>query len=68
LVKATELIGHIRALLSQILPDMTMRDYRISLYFHALKAMTLTREFGERQRLHMLFSAALLAEMLKSDF
>ena len=67
LAKATKIIGHIRALSSQILPDMTTRDYQISLYFHALKAMTLNREFDERRRLHTLFSAALLAEILKAE-
>ena len=65
LIKATELIVHIRSLLSQVLPDMTLRDYRISLYFHALKGMTLTEKFTERQRLHALISASLLADLLR---
>ncbi len=65
LAKAAELIGHIRSLLSQILPEMTLRDYQISLYFHALKGMTLPGKFNEQQRLHALLSAALLAEMLQ---
>ncbi len=64
LVKATELIRHIRLLLSQILPEMTIRDYQISLYFHALKGMTLSSKFNEQQKLHALISAALLAETL----
>lgn len=65
LAKATELILHIRSLLSRILPDMTIRDYQISLYFHALKGMTLTQKFDERQRWHALMCAALLAEVLQ---
>jgi hypothetical protein len=64
LSKATELILHIRSLLGEILPQMTVRDYQISLYFHALKAMTLARKFNEQQRLHTLICAALLAEVL----
>lgn len=65
LTKATALIIHIRMLLSQILPEMSLKDYQISLYFHALKAMTLARKFNDRQRLHPLISAALLAEVLQ---
>jgi hypothetical protein len=65
--KATRLIRHTRALLSQVLPDMTMRDYQISLYFHALKAMTLAGKLDARQRLHALICAALLAEALDQE-
>jgi CheY-like chemotaxis protein len=65
LAKATELILRIRSLLIQILPAMTVRDYQISLYFHALKGMTLTQKLDERQRLHALICAALLAEVLQ---
>jgi CheY-like chemotaxis protein len=63
--KATRLIRHTRALLLDVLPGMTMRDYQISLYFHALKAMTLGRKLDARQRLHALICAALLAEVLQ---
>jgi hypothetical protein len=65
LAKANELIVHIRALLSQIVPQMTLRDYQISLYFHALKVMTLPQKFDERQRLHALMCAAILTEVLQ---
>ncbi|MEW5958143.1 MAG: response regulator [Chloroflexota bacterium] len=65
MAKATELIWHIRALLSRILPGATVRDYQISLYFHALKGMTLSGKFSERQRLHAVMAAALLAEILQ---
>lgn len=65
LEKATELILYIRSLLSRILPEMTIRDYQISLYFHALKGMTLTRKLNEHQRIHTLLCAALLAELLQ---
>jgi ActR/RegA family two-component response regulator len=64
LLKATELIQHLRALLSQILPEMTIQDYQIALYFHALKGLSLRKKFNERQRLHSLISTALLAESL----
>lgn len=64
LQKATTVIIHIRQLAGQILPEMTMRDYLISLYFHALKAMTLPRKFSRRQRLHALISASLVREVL----
>ncbi len=65
LSKATDLILHIRSILHEILPQMTLRDYQISLYFHALKALLLTKKFTERQRLHTLISAALLTEVLQ---
>lgn len=67
LAKATELVLYIRSLLSRILPDMTLRDYQISLYFHTLKGMTLAGKFKEQQRLHTLIAAALLAEVLQND-
>lgn len=67
LAKATELVHYIRTLLSQILPDMSLRDYQISLYFHALKGMTLAGKFKEQQRLHTLITAALLAEFLQEN-
>ena len=65
LAKATELVLHIRRLLSQILPEMTLRDYLISLYFHALKVLTLPKKFNDRQRVHALFTAAILADILR---
>ena len=64
LMKATKLILHLRSLIDQILPAMTLRDYQISLYFHALKGMTLPSKLSERQRVHALISASLLAEIL----
>jgi hypothetical protein len=68
LAKAAEIVAHIRSLLSQVLPLMTMRDYQISLYFHALKGMTLARKLNERQRLHALISASLLAEVVQEKY
>lgn len=65
LSKATALIDHIRSLAGQILPEATMRDYLISLYFHALKGLTLLEKFSERQRLHALYSASLIVERLQ---
>jgi CheY-like chemotaxis protein len=65
LTKATMLVRHVRSLLSQIVPHMTLRDYQISLYFHALKALTLPQKLNERQRLHTLMCAAILAETLQ---
>lgn len=62
--RATELIFHIRDLLTRLIPTLTLRDYHVALYFYALKALTLSRKLNDRQRLHALFSAALLAEFL----
>ncbi len=64
LVKATEIILHLRNLLARLAPTVTYREYLISLYFHTLKGMTLAGKFSQRQRLHALVSAALLAELL----
>lgn len=62
--RATEAILQIRRLLRRLLPEMTARDYLIGLYFHALKAMTLTKKFTPHQRCHALLSAAVLATAL----
>jgi hypothetical protein len=67
LEKATKIILHIRSLLKEILPLMTMRDYLISLYFHALKAMTLSSKLTLLQRQHALICAAILANRLKDQ-
>lgn len=64
LQKATGTVLHIRTLLAQLAPQVTLQDYFIALYFHALKGMTLSTKFSQRQRLHALGSAALLAEAL----
>lgn len=65
LAKATELILYLRTLLSQILPQMTVKDYQVSLFFHALKGMTLAKKLSNRQRLHTLLCAGLLSEVLQ---
>lgn len=65
LVKASEVVFHIRNLLARLVPAITYRDYLISLYFHALKGMTLSRKFSQRQRLHAVASTSLLADALK---
>jgi CheY-like chemotaxis protein len=67
LVKATDLIHYIRSLLSQLVSEITLEDYLIALYFHALKGMTLAKKFNEQQRLHALISASLLVGLLQPD-
>lgn len=67
LQKATRVILEIRSLLHEVLPTMTIRDLRISLYFHALKAMTLTSKMNSKQRLHAFFCAGILTDLLRKS-
>lgn len=64
LIKATAVITHLRQLAAELLPTASIQDYLISLYFHALKGMTLSQKLSLHQRRHALLSTSLLANKL----
>lgn len=64
--KAFSTVICVRRLLNKTLPSMTWRDYQISLFFHALKSMTLAKKLNRQQRQHALVSASLLVDQLSN--